>query len=197
VECDPSLKAIGETLKQARLEKGLSIQEVYQQTRVATYQIESIEGGRLNRLPEMIYVKGFVRQIARVVDVDYTQLMQAWPQAQTSSHRIPAWAVPASKPAPKQKAMQPAHLYLGYAALMASAAGGLVWANQTQSALSLGDLDLPTDLPQVFEDLISGFSQNAEGTQRSRYQRDQPNSGAIAHPDIITVESSMPMPHGN
>ncbi|MEB3212383.1 MAG: helix-turn-helix domain-containing protein [Leptolyngbyaceae bacterium] len=193
-EVDPSLRTIGEALKQARLEKGLTIQDVYNQTRVATYQIEAIESGHFDRLPEKIYVKGFIRQIALFLGVDYQVLMQHWPQDTASTHRIPSWVTPASTPMPQQKSVRPAHLYLGYAALMASAAGGLVWANQSQAVGALGDLELPTDLPQMFEQLISRFNNTDEGTQRSRYQRDQVNSGAIASPEIVTVESSNSAP---
>lgn len=193
-ESDPALRTIGEALKQARLEKGLSIEEVYAQTRVAPYQIEAIEAGRLDKLPEKIYVKGFIRQIALLLGIDYPILMQHWPKDPTSTHHVPVWAVPAAKPNSKQKSMRPAHLYLGYAALMASAAGGLVWANQTQSAVSLEELELPIDLPDVFGQLTSRFNKNNEGTQRSRYQRDQANSGAIASPEVLTVESSSSNP---
>lgn len=192
-DVDPVLQSIGAALAKARIEKKLTVHDVYAQTRIAPHQIEAIEAGYLDKLPEKIYVKGFIRQIALFVGLDYTTLIQSWSSDNVSTTHVPQWVVPASKPTQQnQKSVRPAHLYLGYAALMVSAAGGLVWANQNQSTVSLEGLDFPVDIPQVLDQLTSRFRGDEQGTQRSRYHRDQMNSGAISTPEIVTVESSAP-----
>jgi transcriptional regulator with XRE-family HTH domain len=198
---EAAYKDIGARLKQARLEKSLTVRQVHEQTKVGIHQIEAIECGNLERLPEEIYVEGFIRQIARSVGVDYDSLMACLPQKAIKPTDIPlrSTRVPSVSARPvssRRNVFRPAHLYIGYAALLASATGGLIWANHSQSAAQLDQFDLPIDLPpidlpQMFDDFKSIF--NTEGTVQNQSnpheQRTVPE--AIATPEVITVESSM------
>jgi cytoskeleton protein RodZ len=58
---------IGDRLRQARENAGLSTQEVADQTRIPRRHIEAIEGNRLTALPSGPYAIGFARAIARIV----------------------------------------------------------------------------------------------------------------------------------
>ncbi len=194
---------IGIKLKQARLEKSLTLRQVHEQTKVGIHQIEAIESGNLERLPEEIYVKGFIRQVARVVGVEYDSLMELLPQQPAKSTDIPLryTRIPAASSrsaASRRNVFRPAHLYIGYAALMASATGGLIWASHSQSAAQLESFDipfdLPLDLPQMFDDLRSMFNVGQSLPNESQHQKQYVVPEAIATPEVIMVESSMP-PH--
>lgn len=59
--------SIGDRLRQARENAGLSTQEVADQTRIPRRHVEAIEGNRLTALPSGPYAIGFARAIARIV----------------------------------------------------------------------------------------------------------------------------------
>jgi cytoskeleton protein RodZ len=73
---------LGEKLRQAREERGISISEVAEQTRISRQYLECIENNDYKILPGGIFNKGFVKSYAKYVGVDeqealrdYTQLM--------------------------------------------------------------------------------------------------------------------------
>lgn len=57
-----SLEQIGPKLKAAREAQGLSIGQVYDRTKIQPNHIEAIENGRLEDLPEPVYVAGFIKR---------------------------------------------------------------------------------------------------------------------------------------
>jgi cytoskeletal protein RodZ len=59
--------SVGDRLRQAREQAGLTTQEVADQTRIPRRHIEAIEGNRLSALPSGPYAVGFARAIARIV----------------------------------------------------------------------------------------------------------------------------------
>jgi cytoskeleton protein RodZ len=72
--------SIGDRLRQAREQAGLSTQEVADQTRIPRRHVEAIEGNRLTALPSGPYAIGFARAIARIVgypEEDAAQAMRA------------------------------------------------------------------------------------------------------------------------
>jgi cytoskeleton protein RodZ len=72
--------SIGDRLRQAREQAGLSTQEVADQTRIPRRHIDAIEGNRLTALPSGPYAIGFARAIARIVgypEEDAAQAMRA------------------------------------------------------------------------------------------------------------------------
>ncbi len=61
---------LGEKLRQAREEKGFTISEVAEQTRISSLYLQSIENDDYNTLPGGIFNKGFVKSFAKFVGVD-------------------------------------------------------------------------------------------------------------------------------
>jgi cytoskeletal protein RodZ len=62
--------SLGEKLRQAREERGISISEVAEQTRISPLYIESIENDNYKTLPGGIFNKGFVRSYAKFIGFD-------------------------------------------------------------------------------------------------------------------------------
>lgn len=71
-------ETLGEKLKAAREERGISISEVAEQTRIAPMYIECIENDNYKPLPGGIFNKGFVKSYARFVGYDETQAVQEY-----------------------------------------------------------------------------------------------------------------------
>jgi len=71
---------LGEKLRQAREERGITISEVAEQTRISALYIESIERDDYRMLPGGIFNKGFVKSFARYVGVDEQEALQDYAQ---------------------------------------------------------------------------------------------------------------------
>lgn len=68
-------QTLGEKLRQAREERGISLTEVAEQTRISPQYIESIERDDYKPLPGGIFNKGFVKSFAKYVGVDENEAL--------------------------------------------------------------------------------------------------------------------------
>ncbi len=68
--------SLGEKLRQAREERGISISEVAGQTRISALYLEGIEADDYRTLPGGIFNKGFVKSYAKYVGVDEQEALQ-------------------------------------------------------------------------------------------------------------------------
>jgi cytoskeleton protein RodZ len=94
-------QSLGEKLRQAREERGISVSEVAEQTRISPLYIKAIENDDYKPLPGGIFNKGFVRSYARYVGFDeeealrdYAELIGATgiqPEAEQTVHRSQVW----------------------------------------------------------------------------------------------------------
>jgi len=62
--------AFGSYLKTVRLEKGIKLSTISEQTRISKDTLAALEDEDHSRLPAEVFVKGFIRAYARVVDAD-------------------------------------------------------------------------------------------------------------------------------
>ena len=69
-------QSLGEKLRQAREERGISISEVAEQTRISPLYLKSIEADDYKPLPGGIFNKGFVRSYARYIGFDENEALQ-------------------------------------------------------------------------------------------------------------------------
>jgi len=69
-------QTLGEKLRQAREERGMTISEIAEQTRISGLYIESIENDDYRILPGGIFNKGFVKSFAKTVGVDEQEALQ-------------------------------------------------------------------------------------------------------------------------
>lgn len=67
---------LGEKLRQAREERGITIMEVSEQTRISPLYLEAIENDDYSPLPGGIFNKGFVKSFAKYVGVDENEALQ-------------------------------------------------------------------------------------------------------------------------
>lgn len=107
----------GGMLRAERERLGLSIADVAAQTRLATRQIEALEADDFAQLPEMPFVRGFVRNYAKLLHLDAQPLLAALPQGGNASGQ----AIPASVEVPFHDPRAPQRqnlIWLGAALLL-------------------------------------------------------------------------------
>jgi helix-turn-helix protein len=94
----PSGPKIGQILKQARIEQGLSLQQVEQATKIRARYLEELERGNFGVLPA-VYVRGSLRTYADHLRLDgeaLTRELKHW-QASPHEQRAPMHGEPSKK----------------------------------------------------------------------------------------------------
>src|SRR5690348_8652792 len=71
---EAALPTVGERLRAAREEKGLSLEDVAAQTRIPQRHLESIETASWDNLPAPTYTVGFAKSYASAVGLDRTEI---------------------------------------------------------------------------------------------------------------------------
>jgi cytoskeletal protein RodZ len=62
-------------VKAWRRQKGISLETIAASTKLSVRQLEAIESGEFSRLPGGIYNTNYIRQYARAIDFDETDLL--------------------------------------------------------------------------------------------------------------------------
>ena len=70
-----SLKKIGNTIKEARLSKNQSINELASNLKISEKQLKAIEEGRDDLLPEKVFVKAMIKKISEKLKIDMNDMM--------------------------------------------------------------------------------------------------------------------------
>jgi len=96
-------KSAGEILRSARLERGLSIQDVARQLRLSVRQVTALEDDDYSKLSSATFLRGFVRNYAKLLRVDPSPLLRLIeealppPQTQTISYQIEGIPFPSGR----------------------------------------------------------------------------------------------------
>jgi len=70
---------LGKLLKKARQEKGLTINDIQERTKIRKKYLEAIEANDFDVLPGKVYLKVFIKGYAREVDINYQELLNYYP----------------------------------------------------------------------------------------------------------------------
>jgi len=108
------LAEIGAQLRQTRLEQSISLEEVAVHTMIRLQMLQAIEEGKLERLPEPIYIQGLLLRYAKFLGFDGRAIAQDFPISQKRFVLKKFWFDLFSY-LPRFK-FRPVHLYLVYLA---------------------------------------------------------------------------------
>ena len=75
------MAGFGETLRQARAHKGVTLREAEQSTRINRHHLASLEEESFDALPPLIYQRGIVRNYASYLDLDPSKLIAMFEEA--------------------------------------------------------------------------------------------------------------------
>lgn len=72
-----SLQAVGHLLVEAREKMGLSVDEAASRLRLMPRQVQALESGNVDALPGPAFVRGFLRNYAKLLQIDAEPLLEA------------------------------------------------------------------------------------------------------------------------
>ena len=84
--------ALGAELRRQREERGLSLGEVSERLKLPARQVEALENGHYDDMPEPVFVRGFLRSYGRFLDLDETVLNSYL------AHIVPPESIERSRP---------------------------------------------------------------------------------------------------
>src|SRR5690349_2149579 len=88
------MTSIGDTLRRERLRRGLDLDKVAAETKIGRHQLEAIEANQFDRLPGDIFARSFIRQYARLLELDDEEILTELRQ----QFEEPAAAPPVAEP---------------------------------------------------------------------------------------------------
>ncbi|MBC8120360.1 MAG: helix-turn-helix domain-containing protein [Gemmatimonadaceae bacterium] len=145
------LVSLGGKLASERKERGLTLEDVADRTRIPMRYLQAIETGNSQQLPEPVYVRAFIRKYGDLVELDSQALVQqlqpvsspvAAPRTTSPIERASASI---AKPTPR-----PFHLWLLYGAVVLVAVGGLSYLQRsTGPQATLPKVATPQVKPQA------------------------------------------------
>ena len=168
---DAGLLEICRQIRQHRSFLGLSLKQIHSNTFIPLHHLQSFEDSKIDRLPEDVYLRGFLRRLEKCFALTEGQLQLICPpQAQRSI--VPSKAPSTYSTIPS---LSPNYAYVAYAALMA---GGVCWVTQQGSPKStLPPLQIDQPAPISSSQKLS--SQHIQQTQLVLSQN-------ISHPETFT-----------
>ena len=70
-----SLKRIGNFIKEARLSRNQSLEDLASNLKIGTHQLKAIEEGNEEKLPEKVFIKAMIRRISQKLKIDTEFIM--------------------------------------------------------------------------------------------------------------------------
>lgn len=80
--------SFGETLRQARLDKGVTLSEAERETRIRRRHLESLENEDTSSLPAPVYVRGMIRSYARYLGLAPESMVDLFYSARPREERV-------------------------------------------------------------------------------------------------------------
>jgi len=83
-------RGVGATLREQRLRKRLSLDEIARQTKIPERSLRAIESDDFESLPGIVFARNFVRQYASAVDLDSDSLLRILPRYDLENAPMPS-----------------------------------------------------------------------------------------------------------
>jgi cytoskeleton protein RodZ len=94
------MEGLGKKLKEARLARGLTLDEAGRLTKIRPVQLQEIENEDFSQFPSLTYAKGFLLIYGKFLDVDVTPYLEAFETSETLTTDGYSYLQEASEPEP-------------------------------------------------------------------------------------------------
>jgi cytoskeleton protein RodZ len=131
--------SLGETLRQARLDKGVSLSDAARDTRIRRAYLEALEAEDVAQLPAPVYTRGFLRTYADYLGLNSQAMVDLY---QPQARREPSPTLRAAVPRvaiPRQIPLRPVLYALGGIAFAVALFFAWNWYQDVQASLREGD----------------------------------------------------------
>lgn len=113
------LSELGAHLRQVREDQDLSLEDVAARTMIRSRMLHAIEEGKLQHLPEPVYIQGFIRRFADALGLNGAALASDFPTETNMRFFKYSWIhLPSAQ-------LRPIHLYLVYIFLIMCSVNGM------------------------------------------------------------------------
>ncbi len=185
--------SLGTWLRTQREARGVSLVAVAESSKISTRYLEALESDRFDALPAPVFVRGFLREYARVVGLDGDEVVNFYLMV------VPAKTPPVMAPRTPvgQKKADPA--WLGYGLLVGAilalflgiAAGISFWAKRHAPARSSAEVAAPrAESPRA----PAADSAAAAPVAPAAIAPETPQSGTASPQGVATQEAAAPAP---
>ena len=136
------MRTLGETLRQARLDKGVSLADAARDTRIRRSYLEALESEDDASLPPAVYTRGFLRTYAEYLGLNPQAMVDLY---QPAARREPS---PTLRPAvphlaiPRQIPLRPVLYSLGGIVFVLTLGFAWNWYQDVQHALNQSDANI-------------------------------------------------------
>ena len=120
-----ALRQVGEQLKKARESQGLTLHKLTMYTYISPDRMAAVENGEIEKLPEDVLIRGFIRIMGNALGLNGANLANSLPISDDCKYILPSWYKNKKPSRSFNMELSSTHLYLGYAALVATSIGGL------------------------------------------------------------------------
>lgn len=126
-----ALSNIGQQLREARLARGFSLEQLNIYTHVPIHQMQAVEEGNFDALPEDVFIRGFIRVMGNALGINGMALASSLPASEPVKTVISSnWYQTKGFSSGTGVQFNSVHLYFGYTALVAGAVSGLSMMSQ-------------------------------------------------------------------
>jgi cytoskeleton protein RodZ len=180
------LRQLGQQLRQAREAKAMTLAQLHTRSFVPMYHLQALEMGRVDNLPEDVYLRGFLRRLENVLGLTVGTLQANLPTNLVQTSIAPSWS--AAKPTKVRAGLgglqvNSAHLYVTYASLMA---GGVFWlSNQTSPKANFTPITIDnphTEAAKVPSKADSATQSGAASNMANRGAKKSPSAKVSQQP---------------
>lgn len=193
----------GDTFRQARTEKGVSLKEVEQATRINRHHLQAIEEEQFGLLPPLIYQRGIVRNYATYLGIDPGKALALFDDARGAD--VPFAIAPSVKPSGVPTHWSPNFAIIAFMVVMSAIIFAWIYSisfNDTPTTAPLPEvvptvtpipdqsLDLPTPTVVAVQPLGAGETQPGQITtiaQPVQPLGTQPAGGTLPTVGVATV----------
>ncbi|MBW4698030.1 MAG: DUF4115 domain-containing protein [Aphanocapsa lilacina HA4352-LM1] len=128
-----SLKSVGSLLAKGRQQRGWSVDDVSERTRIPRRYLLAIESGQTDHLPEPVYVRAFIRKYSDLVELNGTELLRELQPAAAIAEAVAAGTpIERASASLDKPTLRPFHAWLLYGALVIVALGGFSYLQRSQ-----------------------------------------------------------------
>ena len=118
---------IGHLLRERRISMGLDIEDVVAKIKLSHHQVVALEENDFKALPEIVFLRGFVRSYARLLQMDEQALLAHLPDAQVTQVRTEPNSLETAFPTEKTARRQSVRLLLAALLVVLVIMGFVLW----------------------------------------------------------------------